>query len=749
MKAAIHFFRRRIIAGLLAMVPMLAGAEDFGDISVSAQAMYTGNTCHGYGETRVTLQNHSAGKTHVVTLGCPNRSWNSGNTIDQVTRTVTLPPSTRVVVALLQPPLPANGDGMIRVGIDGGGGEPNLIRLPNANNHINASRSYGGSGLTTVAFISRNLDYDDVARVFNSERGQFSAAMATDAPDSSGSTGYIPTAWMPDTRHYGATNWLELDYATPMKAERLLIYHTQPLPSGGTIILSGSSGTNLTRLTMSGGTAISRGRDETEFTFPATAQPVKTVRLEFGKAPPASIAIDAVQLIGSSGNAWAADARASSDNSAAAATRSYGGSGSDATESLRAEAPVSEWSDNWLAYTPFDVIALNSLDVNSAPPAVAAALWSYLQAGGNVIIFGNDALPATWRSSNQTVLPDGVEYRVGLGSCFVIPKVSLSQLDPKTLQTLRDTANGAARYWQSLPGDAGSANGVFPVVANLKIPVRGIVIIMLAFIIIIGPVNIILLNRRNRRTWMLWTIPAISLVTTLIVFAYSLLREGITPDTRIGGLTVLDQINHHAATMGVTAFYCPLTPSGGLRFNNETEASPLVHVGYENSGSPREVDWTQTQHFQRGWISARVPAHFHLRKSESRRERIQIVHENGKLSVVNGLGAPIKSLWFADAALNFYEANNIPAGQKAGLILSKPAQPPAKSGAEGLFHDLGFTANPELLKDGSGKYLLPDTYIAVLDGNPFIENALGSSSSPKRTKQSSVVFGILDPTEAK
>ncbi|MEJ0091569.1 MAG: hypothetical protein WDM80_17710 [Limisphaerales bacterium] len=103
----------------------------------------------------------------------------------------------------------------------------------------------------------------------------------------------------------------------------------------------------------------------------------------------------------------------------------------------------------------------------------------------------------------------------------------------------------------------------------MKIPVRGIVIIMLAFVIIIGPVNIILLNRRKRRTWMLWTIPAISVVTTLIVFAYSLLREGITPDTRISGLTMLDQPNHVASTIGVTAFYCPLTPGGGLRFDTK------------------------------------------------------------------------------------------------------------------------------------------------------------------------------------
>jgi hypothetical protein len=144
---------------------------------------------------------------------------------------------------------------------------------------------------------------------------------------------------------------------------------------------------------------------------------------------------------------------------------------------------------------------------------------------------------------------------------------------------------------------------------------------------------------------------------------------------------------------------------------------------------------------------ADFPALFHLRKSETRRERIQIVNEHGTLRVVNGLGAPIKSLWVADADMNFYEADNVAAGQIAGLILSKQLQPSEKSGANGLLHDISFAAHADSLGDSAGKYLLPNTYIAVLDGNPFIENALGSASSPKRTKSSAVVFGILDPAD--
>ena len=89
---------------------------------------------------------------------------------------------------------------------------------------------------------------------------------------------------------------------------------------------------------------------------------MKTVRLNFGRTPPYSIAIDAVQISGPAGSQWASDARASSDNSASASA--YAGQRErDTVESLRAESPVSEWSENWLAYSPFDAIVLNATDI--------------------------------------------------------------------------------------------------------------------------------------------------------------------------------------------------------------------------------------------------------------------------------------------------------------------------------------------------------------------------------------------------
>jgi hypothetical protein len=715
-------------------------AEEFGDISVEPHAIYTGNTFHGYAEMRVTLENRSHGRTHSVTLVFPNRAYNNGNSIGQISRTVTLAPDAREVVSLLQPPLPAQGDSSIRVEVDNR--HEGEVRAPNANNHCNY---YSRGGQAATVFISRSLDYDAVERVFHANRGAFTPAMAVGAPDSSaGRGGYRPTTWMPDTRRGSQTNWLELDYSSPQTVNKIVVYNTQSPSSSGFIVLVGASGTNIAKISMSSGNNSSSGSGwQTEFSIPTTAEPVKTIRLDFGKAAPWSIAIDAVQISGPSGSQWASDARASSDNSASAGSYAPGSVNADAVESLRAESPVSEWSENWLAYSPFDAIVLNAADMSSLSPAVLGAIGDYLSAGGNVVLPGKTDLPAAWHPWRKQNLRDGVDYGIGFGRCFAFSSENPAMLDPKSVQTLRDVVREAARYWQSLPGDSSAANSAMPVVENLKIPVRGIVVIMLAFIIVIGPVNIILLNRRQRRTWMLWTIPAISFATTLLVFAYSLLREGITPDTRIAGLTLLDQASHRATTIGGTAFYCPLTPSSGLNFEFGTEATPLVQIGY-GSGTSREVDWTQSQHFQRGWVSARVPAHFHLRKTETRRERIQVVNENGHLWVLNSLGAPLKSLWVADADMNIYEANNVAAGQKAGLIPSKLTQQSGKTGPVGLWHEIGFAAHADSLNDGAGKFLMANAYIAVLDGNPFIENALGSASSPKRTKSSAVVFGILE-----
>jgi len=116
---------------LVVSLPFLCRAEPFGDISVNAE-----RDLHGQHVSRLRRNAREFGKpfvqqTHRVTLVFPNNAFgNYGNTISRLSRSVTLEPGAREVVSLLQPPLPAQGDGSIRVEVDGR--REGEVRAPNA-----------------------------------------------------------------------------------------------------------------------------------------------------------------------------------------------------------------------------------------------------------------------------------------------------------------------------------------------------------------------------------------------------------------------------------------------------------------------------------------------------------------------------------------------------------------------------------------------------------------------------------------
>lgn len=719
------------------------GGEHFGDIDVSPISVADGDTHHGYREFRILVENHSTNYSHEVTLIFPDKGYNYGNSISRLSRTVTVAPKARALVPLWQPALPVTGNGQMRVVVDGD--NDGAIALPDAARHQVGSYSrgypYGGGGpmAPTTVLVSRSLNFDEMNRAFNASINiaDNSAKMAAGSPNAGGRRGIVPTAWTPDPGSSGP-QWIELDYANPKPANRVRIYPTIPLPPGTQVILKGTSGTNLYTTNMPPMTFRGRGGITEQVDFPTTAQDVKTVRLEFKAGFGGSVSIDAVELTGPSGTAWASDARASSEASGMY-SGSPTGSGGQRRGLLRSELPMAEWSDSWLSYTPYDGIAVSAADVKALSPAALNALWSYLECGGNIFVFGTSSVPEPWQS-----FPEAAGYsechEVGVGRCYAFKADKASALNDAEVKQMTEATDTTARYWMALP-DIGTMNQVFPVITNYHVPLRSTVFLMLLFVIAIGPVNIIVLSKKKKRVWLLWTIPAISCVTSLTVFAYSFLAEGITPDSRISGLTILDQANRRAATVGYTGFYCPLTPSQGLFFSPDTEATPLVESWNYQSGTDREMDWSQSQHLTRGWISARVPAAFELRKAETRRERLEIEDVNGQLSVVNGLGAPIQTLWLAGSDSRIYTLTNIAAGQKILLPASTASLKSSEEfGPRALLDKSGPQAN---LADAT-TFLRPNTYIAEMDANPFLENGLGPKAKSARTRAHAVVYGFLD-----
>jgi hypothetical protein len=290
----------------------------------------------------------------------------------------------------------------------------------------------------------------------------------------------------------------------------------------------------------------------------------------------------------------------------------------------------------------------------------------------------------------------------------------------------------------------GEANRRFPVAESGALSVRALFLFLVPAVLLIGPVNLYLLARRKRLIWMLWTVPALSLAACAALVAYLALGEGWHGGVRAEVVTFLDETSGRSSTVGWTGFYTPLTPADGLHFSADTQLVP--HLARRGPGDPRRgrartIDWTNAQHLDSGWLTARVPAHFLICKSELRPERVQVrPGEGGTLTLVNELAAPIQSIWVADRQGKLYSAGPIPAGGAARLT---PSADPAR--AEGKVESLreGYTGDwlrfSAALAQEPANYLRPGCYLAVLEDSPFLEQGLPQA----RRQARSVVYGVM------
>jgi hypothetical protein len=442
-------------------------------------------------------------------------------------------------------------------------------------------------------------------------------------------------------------------------------------------------------------------------------------------------------------------------------------SGIDNVAYLPYEFPLSEWSSNWLGYSRFDGVLVTADDLRSMPESVRTALWGYVESGGSLLVLGPWEAPRQWRTRRQTAItlkfaeeeesenesesntPSSVAparhdlqfFYVGFGVLTTTGAADPKQISAAEWSRMKlfwEGSRSDENYYASIS----DINREFPVVERIGIPVRGLFALMILFVIVIGPINLIWLARGKKKMWLLWTVPVISLLTCLVISAFALFGEGVSATARTEALTILDETSHRATTVGWMAFYSPITSGGGLHFSPETELMPRL-PGWEygrGGGVGRTLDWTNDQHLGSEWITARVPAYFKFRKGQTRRERL-ILREQAedRVSVVNGLGADIRQLWWADERGNIYTATNIPAGAESRLTSVNLQAAGRVDILREVFTDNDWLKQFNIIEVNPRETLAPNSYLAVFDASPFVEDSLGNV---KTRKAKTMVYGI-------
>lgn len=444
-------------------------------------------------------------------------------------------------------------------------------------------------------------------------------------------------------------------------------------------------------------------------------------------------------------------------------------------ELLHPDTPLTQWSEHWLAYSGYDGIVLTWSEMRSAPTGVTEALWSYVEAGGNLLLLktpddvmtavlgpaaqgtspriggralaglrhhdpvpeGEDPDDKAGPSAPQATLdplPDLAWQYMGLGE-LLLASDRPQEFSTESMERLAAAWQRTHNPWQA---DRSTQPGqrFIPVVTAVAVPMRGLFALVLVFALLVGPINLWWVNRRKRRLWLLWTVPLLSLVACLLVVSVAIFGEGIRQKSRSFGLTVLDQAAQRATTLAWSGYYSSLA-TDGLRFSRHTEVAVLG-----GGNNQRRIALGAEQHLSSGWLAPRLPSYFIERRHDRHRERLEVTWRGDDVLVVNGLGCELDWLVVADGAGRTFRSQGpvLPGAQAVLTLQGQRAEGGPRALRELYREDLPVQLHRA--KADPSKILRPSTYLAATrGGGPFLENALAKAQEPQLD---GVVYGLLE-----
>jgi hypothetical protein len=159
-------------------------------------------------------------------------------------------------------------------------------------------------------------------------------------------------------------------------------------------------------------------------------------------------------------------------------------------------------------------------------------------------------------------------------------------------------------------------------------PVLSFLVFITLFVVVIGPVNYYMLQRRKRLYMLLLTVPAGALLVTLGLFAYAMFTDGIGVKSRVRSYTTIDQRTGFAAATSRQAYYASIAPSKGLMFQDDTVITPYLHDPMTRNGQRsirRLVHWSDhDQQLKGGYMSSRTISQLLVTKSGSTKARLRV-----------------------------------------------------------------------------------------------------------------------------
>ena len=405
-------------------------------------------------------------------------------------------------------------------------------------------------------------------------------------------------------------------------------------------------------------------------------------------------------------------------------------------EIVRAERETGEWLTDWVAYSRYSSVIVAADEWLTTPASVRAALAAYARSGGLLTVVGRGVRPADvlgYDPEPSTASESGF-YPSSFGGVRVGASLPEADYDRFLRSMLNMARERPTRF------DASDAESVMRSAPDSSLPMTAILSLLVVMAVVIGPVNLIVLARMRRRAMLFFTTPIIGLTFAAATFAVGLLNDGLSARVVSRTVTVLDHRIDRATTLGQWACYTPLPPRDGVSAPLDAEVTPIGRDAYDGSAISITLDRGTEQVLGGSLIRSRIPGHMIVRRDAQRRERVEIEREGDAWVATNGLGVGIETFAFVSVDGDVWTAGAIEPGQRARLTRTKTIPTAVRGG-------LDIPRSPRELwrffdRDDDQTFgRVPNTYTAVLTGEPFLGVSIAGDSEESRE---AVVVGILN-----
>lgn len=211
---------------------------------------------------------------------------------------------------------------------------------------------------------------------------------------------------------------------------------------------------------------------------------------------------------------------------------------------------------DWRMLTSFSMIVVDGAAVlaSGMTRELQEAIRRYAYAGGTVVVASGDSMPSgPLRDLAQRALNRVMAHGFG----YVTAIASFETDRAGTAQVLSAVPILGTGVWPATPD-------LFPQqdIAGLgKAPVTAFVLVILAFAVLVGPVNFMILRRRKKPLLALITVPVAGFGTTLVILAYGIFHDGFGVRGVGRSATLLDQARHEAVSTTTNTLFAGIAPS--------------------------------------------------------------------------------------------------------------------------------------------------------------------------------------------